>query len=136
MKSITLTACLISLVLLSACDRSRKAAANNSGLAAPTHSRALAFQADPEFGAKLHSDDRAALTAAENKALDYGKSGEQIAWTGISSETSGTVVAQQPFRVGDANCRRFKHKLLSGVGTQLAQGTACKRSDGAWKLVQ
>ena len=103
---------------------------------APAPPVALAFQADGKFGAQLGSADRARLSRAELQALDYGRSGQEIGWKGSSDRVTGTIVAYQPFRVGQSSCRRFQHHLKIAEQKQTTDGTACKRNDGAWKLAR
>ncbi len=88
-----------------------------------------------DFGRDLPAPAQNSLAAAEVKALDFGKAGEVFAWNAKGPGVSGTVVASQPYRVGQSNCRRFRHELNKDGSIQNASGTACKRNGGDWQLV-
>jgi len=97
---------------------------------------ALAFSSDRKFGAGLDATDKIILSKTERQALDYGKSGEEIDWEGRAKKVKGTIIAYQLFRVGQASCRRFEHKLFMASEIKSANGTACQRNDGSWRLVK
>ncbi|MEL6948363.1 MAG: hypothetical protein AAFO73_12150, partial [Pseudomonadota bacterium] len=78
----------------------------DTALAPPKVATALAFSANDDFANGLTPAERRQLTDAERQALDFGKSGEAIAWSSKRSGISGSIVASQPFRVGKADCRR------------------------------
>ncbi|MEO1397771.1 MAG: hypothetical protein AAFU56_02750 [Pseudomonadota bacterium] len=99
-------------------------------------SRALSFSANSEFDRGLNDQERRKLTEAEARALNFGKGGERIAWQSDRSGISGFITASQPFRVGQSDCRRFSHKLNRAGKAVSANGTACRRAGGDWKLVQ
>ena len=97
---------------------------------------ALAFQADDDFGKDLSKKQRGALSAAESQALEIGQPGKSVLWGEKSDAVSGSVVVTQPFRVGQSNCRRFTHRLIMKSESEQADGTACRREGGSWRLVQ
>lgn len=105
-------------------------------LSNPNPSLALAFQSDSQLADGLTRTDRARLTTAEARALDYGKAGEEIDWKGDSDTTRGTVQAFQPFRVGQSSCRRFQHEIVVKGETRQTNATACRTSNGGWRLVR
>ena len=62
--------------------------------------------------------------------------GETIIWSD-DDDIEGSVT---PVWEGSGNtgqyCREFKHEITIGDRTEVAYGTACKRSDGTWEIVQ
>jgi len=68
---------------------------------------------------------------AEYSALEKGRSGFPVPWTG-SSGIAGKVIPQQPYQVGSTNCRRYEHVLQDRGTISRAIGTACRNSNGAW----
>ncbi len=127
---------MVTPALLSACSTLNRPSETAATVKSQPTQAALAFQANAAFGGGLSSADRAALSRAERRALDFGKAGDQVGWKSDSGKASGTIVASQPFRVGESNCRRFEHNLTGASGPSKANGTACKRADGNWQLVR
>lgn len=99
-------------------------------------SKALSFSANTEFDQGLNERERRQLTEAESKALNFGQGGEQITWQSDRNGISGFITASQPFRVGQSDCRRFSHQMNRAGKALSANGTACRRGGGEWKLVQ
>ena len=102
----------------------------------PAKTSALAFQSDEGFGRGLSEKQKGALSAAEMQALEFGKPGEPVKWGDEKGPVSGSVIVTQPFRVGQSSCRRFTHLLKRKSESQKANGTACRRGGGSWRLVQ
>lgn len=88
-----------------------------------------------KIGSDLSSRDRRKALEAEYKALEYGQSGQVIAWKSDRGEDRGEVIAAQPYRVGSQDCRQYVHTLYTGQASQTARGTACRNSDGSWSLL-
>ncbi len=85
-----------------------------------------------EIGTGLSEAARRNAAEAEFRALEGGQTGAPVAWK-ISDTVQGSVVPQQPFAVGSANCRRYSHSITSGGQVRTATGTACRREDGIWR---
>ena len=96
---------------------------------------ALVLQPAGEFGRGLTSTEQSRMTMAESRALDYGKPGEKIEWTGERDDVTGTVTAFQPYKVGQSDCRRFTHDLLRKGTASQSSGTACRKENGPWQLI-
>lgn len=61
--------------------------------------------------------------------------GERIVW--VDGEASGSVTTVR--RGADSagrECREFRQTVTIGDKTELAYGTACRRSDGSWQIVR
>ena len=84
------------------------------------------------LGGSLSAGDRRKALEAEYRALEYGQSGQAVAWTGKSDGRSGTVVPAQPYRVGSQDCRQYSHTVTIDGESQSARGTACRNPDGSW----
>ncbi|MFD0915853.1 hypothetical protein ACFQ14_05485 [Pseudahrensia aquimaris] len=131
--------CMIALcsgLALGACtfgNASTKASLAPAAVAPPS---ALAFSTSEVLRDKLSNRAKSALSAAEAQALNYGQPGQTIDWKSTRNDASGSVVAYQPFRVGDSNCRRFVHNVNAGADKLETSGTACRHSDAVWTLVQ
>ncbi len=72
--------------------------------------------------------------AAEYRALEYKNQGETVTWESANG-ISGRVVAFQPYRVGQQDCRQFTHTFtIDGEMTTL-RGAACRTDNGSWTVI-
>jgi surface antigen len=131
-------AILLACALLAGCTQalSKRSDSADSTLGLLPAGEALAFQADEDFGKDLSDKQRGALSAAESQALEFGQAGKPIKWGKQNGAVFGSVIVTQPFRVGLSNCRRFTHRLINKSRSLQTNGTACRRGDGSWRLVQ
>ena len=89
-----------------------------------------------EVGKSLDRADRLALAQAQREALEYGQSGVSTTWKNPDSGNSGEIVPQRAYRQPDGVfCREFVQVIVVGGEMEAAYGTACRQSDGAWKLI-
>lgn len=76
---------------------------------------------------KMRQAERAAYTAPLN---------ETIVWNNPNTGNRGSVT---PVRDGSTNagayCREFQSEIIVGGNMQTGYGTACRQSDGTWKIV-
>ena len=84
-----------------------------------------------KFGNSMDKKSMKNALQAEYSALEKGRSGFPVPWTG-SSGIAGKVIPQQPYQVGSTNCRRYEHVLQDRGTISRAIGTACRNSNGAW----
>ena len=88
-----------------------------------------------EVGKSLDRADRLALAQAQHDALEYGESGTSTTWQNPDSGNSGEIVPQPAYQQADGTfCREFQQTIVVGAELQAAYGTACRQSDGSWKL--
>lgn len=120
------------LIGISGCETTRKmsdslALSSVSGLAQPLSAGILGG----DFGESLDRTSMNRAIQAEYIALEKGRSGSPVVWTGLS-EISGKVIPQQPYQVGSTDCRRYEHILQDGEAEKRATGTACRNDKGSW----
>ncbi|MEP0944893.1 MAG: hypothetical protein ABJH63_02085 [Rhizobiaceae bacterium] len=129
---------LLALLLLAGCTQalSKRSDGADRTLALSPAGEALAFQADEDFGKDLTQKQRGALSSAESQALEFGQPGQPVKWGKQNGAVFGSVVVTQPFRVGQSSCRRFSHHLTNKSKDLQTNGTACRRGNGSWRLVQ
>ena len=127
---------LLVMAIASGCTQIRPKPTLNSGLTTQPEQSALAFASDAKFGSKLTKFEKQSLSAAERKALEFGRAGEPVMWKSDQKGVTGKVIVSQPFRVGKSNCRRFSHEVAIKNATESTQGTACRRNNGSWKLIE
>lgn len=88
-----------------------------------------------EIGASLDSADRYAMQQAQQSALN-APVGETITW---NNPDSGHYGSYTPVREGMAasgsKCREYEQTIYIDGHPETAYGTACKRPDGTWQIV-
>ena len=86
------------------------------------------------IGRGVDEADRQIGLNAEYRALEYGENGVGVDWTGHNS-VAGAVVPGPRYRVNDYDCRQFTHTIISHGSTESARATACRGTDGTWRVV-
>ncbi len=72
---------------------------------------------------------------AGQDALENARSGTVVQWRNPDDGASGTFVPKPAFQdAGGQICREFQQTVTIGGQQQQAWGTACRQSDGSWKL--
>ncbi|MDR5823423.1 MULTISPECIES: RT0821/Lpp0805 family surface protein [unclassified Caballeronia] len=82
--------------------------------------------------------DLQALNKAAQKALETKQDGESLDWdnkgAGNTVPINGTVTPQSSFESDGMKCRKIELVAHAKGQTQTWTPTACKASDGKWKL--
>lgn len=86
------------------------------------------------IGKSVSDADRKVGLSAEYRALEKGQPGEAMSWRGRNG-SSGVVVAGTRYRINDSDCRLFTHTVSIGEAKESATATACRTSEGAWRIV-
>lgn len=89
-----------------------------------------------EIGASLDKADMAYANQANTRA-HTAPVGEVISWSNPETGNSGRVV---PVKEGYSQtsgdyCREYQQTIIVGGEEQSAYGTACRRPDGSWEVV-
>jgi surface antigen len=89
-----------------------------------------------EIGRSMDEVDRMKARQAFDRAAQ-APVGETIAWQNPDTGNGGSVT---PTREGTSAsgdyCREFQQQVTIGGKTEQAYGTACRRPDGSWEMVQ
>ena len=89
-----------------------------------------------EVGKSLDRADRLAMAQATHTALEYGESGNPVTWANPDTGNSGNIVPQPAIRRADNRyCREFSKTVTIAGEKQRAYGTACRESDGTWRII-
>ncbi|TCS60341.1 RT0821/Lpp0805 family surface protein [Varunaivibrio sulfuroxidans] len=90
-----------------------------------------------EIGKSMDKVDRMYAERTTQKALETEPSGQTSTWSNPDSGHSGSVTPIRTYR-NDAgvNCREFETTVYIGGKEETATGTACRQSDGTWKIQQ
>lgn len=89
-----------------------------------------------QIGTSLSPDDLQAAKAAEYRALEYGRSDEEVRWQqGDGSDLRGTIELGRSYQVNRLDCRDYTNTLFIGGRPQVARGVACREPEGTWRIV-
>lgn len=85
-----------------------------------------------ELGDELSWNAERKALAAEQEALETGRTGVPVEWV-HSDEVRGRVVPSQPYSVGTSSCRRYTHTVFVSGDAKAVTATACRDESGDWK---
>lgn len=89
-----------------------------------------------EVGKSLDRADRAYVEQAHYQALEFTPAGSQIAWQNPDSGHYGSVTPIRTYQATSGEyCREFQQQAAIGGQIEEVYGTACRRPDGRWQVV-
>ena len=87
-------------------------------------------------GKSLDRADRLAMQEAQYEALENNRSGTSETWTNPDSGNYGSLTPQRTYQNDDGQyCREFTQIITVGGEEQEGYGTACRRPDGSWEIM-
>ena len=87
-------------------------------------------------GQSLDCRDLEYHNGTAQSALETQRTGSTSQWVNPDSGHSGTVTPVQTYQRDDGvYCRDFEQTITVDGETELAGGTACRQSDGSWRVV-
>ncbi len=88
------------------------------------------------IGKGLDKADRLEASRAGYRAFEYNKSGQASSWSNPDSGNSGYVTPRPAYQSSNGQyCREYSQSITVAGDRQTAVGTACRQSDGTWKVV-
>lgn len=88
------------------------------------------------IGRSMDERDRRAWSRARYEALEYNRSGEPSYWHNPDSGHYGEVTPEPAYeREPGEYCREYQQTVTIGGKTEKAYGTACRKPDGSWEIV-
>ena len=143
---------LVTALALGGCDLTSKSGASEgtsasafSGNGSASGDRATASNAlthvelsrliGAKIGAALNDDDRRLAYEANIKALESGSPGAPMPWRNPASGRYGNIVPGPAYDRKGAQCRGYSHSVTINGQLEIARGTACRSTDGAWSAV-
>lgn len=94
----------------------------------------LGAMAGQSIGKSLDKADMMYLNQAETRAYT-APIGQTISWNNPQSGNSGTVTpVRDGYASGGQYCREYNQTIYVGGQKETATGTACRQSDGTWKI--
>jgi surface antigen len=88
-----------------------------------------------DVGRSLPEEDRDRALRAEYEALEYGRAGVPVSWSGRRGTNYGEIVVGSTYEVNRLECREFTHTIYIGGRARVAQGTACRQPDSTWRVL-
>jgi surface antigen len=88
-----------------------------------------------EGGQAITAADQLALERTTQTTLETVPIGTESTWRNPQSGSHGIIVPRRTFQKASGTyCREFTQTLVTGDVTEEALGTACRETDGTWKL--
>ena len=87
-------------------------------------------------GRELDEAARFRLASTTQYALEKQPSGTRTIWSASGGRACGVVVPEPAFKnERDQYCREFQQTVVVGGKEESAYGTACRRPDGQWEIL-
>lgn len=88
------------------------------------------------IGDRMDAADRRESERAAQQAFETAPSGQSTAWSNPDSGNHGTITPSRTFQSGNNEyCREFQQTVVIGGQEKKAHGTACRQSNGSWRIV-
>lgn len=96
----------------------------------------LGAVAGSSIGQSLDNADIAQYNASSQRALESSPTGREVAWRNPDSGNYGTITPTNTYQADNGQyCREYSQTINVGGQSERAYGTACRNSDGSWKVV-
>ena len=88
------------------------------------------------IGKSLDERDKLLANEAFQNSLENNKTGASDSWSNPDSGHSGKTTPTRTYTADSGDpCREFTTTVLIGGEEEQGYGTACRQSDGSWKIV-
>ncbi len=93
--------------------------------------------AGSRLGKALDDIDRLKANQTQQSALENNKDGEPSTWKNPNTGNSGRVTPTQTTRNESSgeDCRRYEHQIIVDGQKEIVKGTACRKPDGTWRVI-
>ncbi len=89
-----------------------------------------------ELGKSLDEVDRLKANQTQQMAMENNKNGVASAWSNPNSGHSGQVTPTKTYQVATGeHCREYEHEIDVDGKREVLKGTACRQSDGSWRVI-
>jgi surface antigen len=87
-------------------------------------------------GNRMDAADRREANEAAARSLETATAGTTASWSNPDSGNSGTFTPTRTYQNSDGSyCREYQQTVIIGGEEQKSYGTACRQSDGTWKIM-
>ena len=88
------------------------------------------------IGGSLDNADMAAYDNASRRALENAPAGQTLPWKNPESGNYGSITPSNYYQNQSGQyCREYNQTIYVDGKRQSAHGTACRESDGSWKII-
>lgn len=88
-----------------------------------------------EIGASLDRADQAYMRQTTLSTLENQPTGTSVPWHNPDSGHRGAVKVERTYEPSPGHyCREFRQTVEIDGRTEIATGTACRQSDGTWRI--
>jgi surface antigen len=88
------------------------------------------------YGESLGQSEQLAVANTLQQALEKNPSGTEATWNNPDSAHSGKTIPLRTFQTLEGvPCREFQQQIRIGGTLEQGYGTACRQSDGSWRIV-
>ena len=93
--------------------------------------------AGSQLGQALDDIDRLKANETQQSALENNKDGVSSSWKNPNTGNSGSITPTSTTRKekSDENCRGYEHEIIVDGQKEMVKGTACRKSDGSWRVI-
>lgn len=90
-----------------------------------------------ELGASLDRADLAYYNQVSQNSLENTPTNQTSSWVNPDTGTSGAITPTRTFQGASGQyCREYQQTITIDGQTENGYGTACRQSDGSWKITQ
>ena len=87
------------------------------------------------IGKKLDDRDKRMATEAAHQAFEQNQTGQSSSWQNPESGNSGSVTPTRTYQIANGQyCREYTQDIVIGGEKNQTHGTACRQTDGSWKI--
>lgn len=96
----------------------------------------LGALAGANIGQQLDAADTVMMERTSQAALEHTRTGTTSQWNNPDSGNSGSVKPTRTYQRSDGtHCREYTQTVIIAGDPHQAVGTACRQSDGTWKIM-
>ena len=86
-------------------------------------------------GHKLDQKDKQMASQAAMQAFERNRTGQASVWTNPNTGNHGEVVPVKTYQLADGRyCRHYEQTIYIGGEKEKSAGTACRQTDGTWRV--
>ena len=90
---------------------------------------------DAPIWRSLTEEDRALALKTEYEALEYARARTYSNWRNPESGNRGRISVGPTTQVNKLDCREFTNEIVIGGRPRVHRGTACRRPDAVWRVL-
>lgn len=90
-----------------------------------------------QIGKSMDEQDKQILEMKSKQAMEYATTGSSVEWKNPDTGHHGSITPTKTFQRNRGEyCREFIQTVVIAGQEQKAYGTACRKPDGQWEIIQ